>query len=389
MEYYIERLELELKRIMDFWMLHLISNENSLIYPECSIEGKPNSQSNLGSMYLSRVIYGSSAACSFLNTNKYKVLADLAFKMLYERFRNPAGGFYWARNPGNEIIHDSDNSNMGQAFVLYGLAEYARLTNNPIVESEMKKLQQFFIKTAGDTIHGGFFDGFNADWEQEKNFHKGLATHLHFMEAFVKQYQYKADKQLEVIITELIEIISDKFINTQKTECYHRLTPDWNLLPNFNWAGHNVEVGWLLTRAAESIKNENLYKHTCSIAKSLTEKVIEQAFDKSYGGIYNEIKDGQPTESNKFWWPQAEAALAFMNTYIITKDKIFLSYALRMVEYIENTFSDSINGEWYAVVTREGRPIESEPKVHFWKSIYHNVRYCIEMSNMIKSLLKR
>jgi mannobiose 2-epimerase len=388
MEYYIERLELELKKIMDFWMKHLISKENALIYPECSIDGKPNINSNLGSMYLGRIIYGSSAACRFLNTNNYKVLADLAFKMLYERFRNPAGGFYWARTVTNEVMHDSDNSNMAQAFILYGLAEYAQLTNNPIIEAEMKKLQQFFVKTTSDSIHGGFLDGYSADWKQEKNFNKSLGTHLHFMEALVKQYQFKNDRQLAVLISELIELISDKYIDINKTECYHRLTPDWNILPNFNWAGHNAEVGWLLTWASQTINNENLYQHSCLIAKNLTEKVIEQAFDKNYGGIFNEIKNGAPAEANKFWWPQAEAALACMNAYIITKDKLFLSYGLRLIEYIENTFSDLIYGEWYAVVSREGRPLDTEPKIHFWKSMYHNVRYCIEMSRMIKILAR-
>jgi mannobiose 2-epimerase len=388
MEYYIERLEQELKKIMDFWINNLIAKENASIYPECAINGFPDKSKDLGSLYLSRIMFGASAACRFLNTNEYKVLADLAFKILYERFRNPAGGFYWARTSKNEILHDSDNSNMAQAFILYGLAEYAQFTRNPVVESEMKKLQQFITKSTHDGVHRGYLDGFSVDWKQEKNFTKSLGTHLHLMEALVKQYQYNGDNQLVPLIRELIELITDRFIDTDKAECYHRLTPDLNKLPNFNWAGHNAEVGWLLTWASKAINDNLMFQYSCQISKKLTEKVIEQAFDKNYGGVFNEIKDGVPIEENKYWWPQAETALACMNAYICSKDKLFLSYGLRLVEYIENTFSDSGNGEWFTLVTRDGRPVESEPKVHFWKSMYHNVRYCIEMSKLIKSLIR-
>ena len=388
MDYYLERLENELKKIAIFWSQHLISNEDASIYPECSTNGTPDKSGDLGSLYLSRLLYGSSAICNFLNTTDYKVLADLSFKVLYERFRNPAGGFYWAKNQQNEIIHDSDNINMAQAFVLYGLTEYAQLTHNPIVEAEIKKLLIFIHKTIYDHKHGGYLDGFSDDWKQEKNFTKSLGTHLHFMEAYVKYYQLSGDTQLLPQIASLIDLIYNKFIDKNTFECYHSFTPDWNKLPNFNWAGHNAEVSWLLCWATQTIKNKDLADYACNISKKITEKLIEQAFDKNYGGVFNEIKDGTPTENEKIWWPQTEAALCCMNAYICTKEKVFLSYGLRLIEYIENTFSDDAHGEWYNSVTREGMPIDSKPKVYLWKSMYHNVRYCIEMSKMIKILLK-
>lgn len=373
---------------MDFWLHYMLWKDNATLYPAVSINNMPDREASMGSLFLSRVMYGASAACRALNTQSYKILADMAFKTLYEKFRNPAGGFYWARSSNNQLIHDIENTNMAQAFVLYGLSEYVQLTGNPIVEGEMKKLQLFITNNITDKTNGGFLDGYSADWKQSQNFNKALATHLHLMEAFVKQYQFTGDKHLAAQIGGLIEIIADRFIDSSHTQCFHRLTPDWGPLPDFNWAGHNAEVGWLLTWASYTIKNEHLHQRCSKIAKSLTEKVIEQAFDKSYGGVFNDLKEGQPTEDHKIWWPQAEAALACMNAYICTKDKTFLSYGLRLIEYIENTFSDPASGEWYSTVSREGRPIESEPKVHFWKSLYHNVRYCIEMRNMVKSLVK-
>lgn len=385
MDYYLERLQNELKKILDFWLHNLISANKTGIYPELSISGKPNPSAELGSMYLSRVIYGSSAACRFFDDTKYKILADLAFKMLYEKFRNPAGGFYWSRDDNNKVLHDSSNANMAQAFVIYGLAEYAHLTKNPIVEGELRKQVLFLNRTIRDNKHGGFLDGFNMDWIQEKNFTKSLGTHIHMLEALTLYYGYSRESALLIQIAELIDIIYQRFIDKSTFECYHQLTPDWERLQNENWAGHNAEVSWIIYHAAKTINDLEKIKLCGDLAVAMTRKVIDQAFDKQYGGVFNAIKADGPLSSNKDWWPQAESAIACMNAYQISKDKYYLSYGLRLLEYIENTFSDS-SGEWFTSVTREGKPVANAPKVHFWKSIYHNVRYCIELSHRLKTI---
>lgn len=388
MDYYLERLKSELKKTLDFWVQHLISTEQAELFFECDHNGVPNKNALMGSMFLSRVIYGASTACRFLGNNEYKNLADIAFKMLYEQFRNPAGGFYWAKTRSNEIVHDSENINMGQAFILYGLSEYSLLTNNPIIEAEIRKQHQFILNTIRDNKNGGYLDGFNADWKQENIFTKSLGTHLHLLEAFVNIYKCTGDNLLIPLINELVDILYEKFVDRKSLECYHQLSEDWNKHPNKNWAGHNAEVSWILFQAVRSIENENKVKEISNLAVNMTRKMLEQAFDKDYGGIFNAISDGRAMLKNKEWWPQAEAAIACFNAYQISKEKVFLSYGLRLVEYIENTFSNMSEGEWYSVVTREGRPITDAPKVHFWKSLYHNIRYFIEVSVKIKEITK-
>ncbi len=388
MDYYIERLQLELKKTMKFWNTKLLSTQQPKIFFECNYDGAPNEDALMGSMFLSRVIYGASSACRFFGNTEYKQLADIAFKMLYEQFRNPAGGFYWAKTKSNEIVHDSGNVNMAQAFILYSFSEYSLLTKNPIVEAELKKQYQFLMGTIRDKKNGGYLDGFNTDWKQENNFTKSLGTHLHLLEAFINIYRCTGDNLLIGRINELINILCDKFIDKNTLECYHQLTPDWNKLPNTNWAGHNAEVSWILYYAAQISENAKRMNEIADLSVQMTRRVLEQAFDKDYGGVYNTISNGKPVTGNKEWWPQAEVAIACFNAYQVSKDKTFLSYGLRLVEYIENTISDNTYGEWYSTVTREGRPVQNIPKIHFWKSLYHNVRYFIEVNIRIKKILK-
>ena len=384
MEYYAERLKTELKSILDFWQNNMISADKNKIYPEYSLTEGPNQNATVGSMYLSRIIYGSSAACNYLHTENYKTLADIAFKMLYEQFRNPAGGFYWAKTNSNEVVHDTGNVNMGQAFILYGLSEYAKLTKNPIIEAEINKLHLFIENTLKDDSYGGYIDGFTSDWKQQKTFTKSLGTHLHLLEAIVNKYTLTKNPKLIEQINNLLDIISENFINKSTLECYHQLNANWEPLPNTNWAGHNFEVSWILHQSAKIIENESKANLTGQLAVDMTEKYIKEAFDANYGGVFNTIVDDKPIDENKDWWPQAEATIACLNAYQVSGEKHFLSYGLRLIEYIENTFSSENNGEWFSSVSKEGKPITNNPTIHFWKSLYHNARYCIETCKRIQ-----
>jgi len=122
------------------------------------------------------------------------------------------------------------------------------------------------------------------------------------------------------------------------------------------------------------------------ITRQLTTKVLEQAYDITHGGIYNELIHGAPTEPEKYWWPSAETVLALLYCHKYFKNELFIDKASMLIEYIENTIQDKRRGEWYSVVSADGNPIGDEPKVHFWKSLYHNVRYCIEVQKLIREI---
>jgi len=114
----ISELKVEFSKYLEFWMRNMLSEDKDVIIPEISQHTVPNIQAEIGSMYLSRIIYGASRACHTLNTNTYKELADTAFNMLAD-LKNPSGGYYWARKYNMEWQHDADNINMAQAFVLW------------------------------------------------------------------------------------------------------------------------------------------------------------------------------------------------------------------------------------------------------------------------------
>lgn len=114
---------------------------------------------------------------------------------------------------------------------------------------------------------------------------------------------------------------------------------------------------------------------------------MQKGMDMQYGCIFNRYVDGQLATGEKDWWPQAEGALALLKLYSHTQNQKYLNHTIRLIDYIEHTFSDPDHGEWYTTVSKEGKPIMNQPMTNFWKSLYHNVRYCIEAVYELKKML--
>jgi mannobiose 2-epimerase len=384
MQYYVERLDNELRNILSFWYKNAYKEQE--IAPEVDHSGSINRQAPLGTIYLSRIIYGASAACTYLKDKSYLPLADCAYNTLITKLKNPKGGYYWGIQNNTNILHDETNISMAQAFVVYGLGEYYALTGNESVRKHLDEQINFIENTLKNNDEGSFRDGFTLNWDPLLKQTKSLGTHLHLLEAYVKFQETTKNINYLQNIERLIEIILGQFINPKMSEVIHQFDNKWKALPNENWIGHNVEVSWILYKSAMVTENPLLLQKSKEAALSLCTSAIELGFDVKYGGMFNRFNKKHLISNDKEWWPQAESVIAFLNAYSISVDKKFLSHAIRLLEYIDNTFSDPVAGEWYDSVSREGMPYRDKPKLHFWKSMYHNVRYCIETSKSLQKL---
>lgn len=358
---------------MEFWTKNMIHKERNLICPEISLSGRCNWKAELGSMYLARVLYGSSKAYQLLGVRELKDLAALSLRLLKE-FKNPHGGYYWARTYNMQWRSDAENVNMAQAFALYGLAEYERISGTPeIVELVNEQVSFMNDKLMSDDSEG-FIDGLNEDWERGEIITRSFATHFHSMEALVKVYENRQDEQIKQQIIKLLYIILDRFIDKKDYFCIHRLTEDWKLIPDANWAGHNAECSWVICEAAKAIGDQELIKRTESMALLMMERVIKEARDEINGGYFNIFDTQGKPEVIKSWWPQAEVALGLMNAYKIRSENRYKDLAVEQIKYIQSKFVDK-SGEWYTSLNEKGVPDSGTPLLFFWKSMYHTVRY--------------
>lgn len=375
-----EQLNNELINNCSFWLNYAVDKKTNHIFPEVSDDGTPNINAPIGVMYLSRVLYGASTAYQLCDNESYGALADKAYAQLKE-FANPKGGYYWAKSNSNTFIHDAENTNMAQAFVLYGLIAYAQLNPCSVLENDIDNQVDFIVNKMYDKVNGGYIDGFDENWVLGKKPTKALGTHLHLLEAFVKLFEYRKNEGIVSQIEALIRIIIDYFITKNTYDCLHRLTPDWKPLSNEIWAGHNAECSWILCNAAEVIENEKLLKECEELSLKMMQGVMDNAIDGKNGG-FNVLQNNLPTENIKIWWVQAEMVLGLLNCFKITNDISYKNKAIELINFISNNFVGE-KGEWYTEIDINNRPVSSIPIVHFWKSMYHTTRYYTQVIEKI------
>ena len=95
--------------------------------------------------------------------------------------------------------------------------------------------------------------------------------------------------------------------------------------------------------------------------------------------MYEYFPSEDRIDTDKHWWPQAEAMVGFLNAYKLSGEDIFARKALDSWEFIKKYMIDHREGEWFLKVNREGLPYPADEKAGFWKCPYHNGRACMEI----------
>ena len=148
--------------------------------------------------------------------------------------------------------------------------------------------------------------------------------------------------------------------------------------------GHDIEGSWLLCEAAEILGDAAILNSVREEAVRMAQAVHDEAVDKD-GGLLYEAEHGEIVDSDKHWWPQAEAVVGFLNAYELSGQEHFHIAAERNWDFIENHIVDKKFGEWYWLVSRDGVPSKDRHKVDPWKCPYHNSRTCFEVMARLHS----
>lgn len=205
-----------------------------------------------------------------------------------------------------------------------------------------------------------------------------MNTHLHVLEAYTNLYRVWKSPELKHSLNELIEVTLDHIIDSESSHFLLFFDEAWDVKSHHISYGHDIEGSWLLVEAAEVLDDPGVLKRVIQTAIAMAEAVHAEGIDKD-GGIWNEADPSGLTDTNKDWWPQAEAMVGFYNAYQMTRDEKFEEAAVNSWKFIQNYIVDRNGGEWYWGVDQSGTPLPNEPKVSPWKCPYHNGRACLEM----------
>ena len=375
------------EHLLPYWADRTIDRDHGGFVGQITGDNVVNPHAPKGAVLNARLLWTFSAAARVLDDARYRPLADRAYAYLLKCFWDPVnGGVFWMIDHKGVVLNPKKQT-YAQAFAIYGLAEYYRLTGEPQSLERAITLFELLEQRAADPMHGGYFEAFSRKWSRllderlsskDPLAAKSTNTLLHVLEAYTTLYRVWPTARLRASLTALIRCFLDVIIDAGTHHLASAFDAQWHPVSDVVSFGHDIEAAWLLTEAAETISEADLLAEVQDKAVRMTEVTLRGGTDDD-GGLFNEATPSGLLDDDKHWWPQAEAVVGFVNAFQITQDERFLQAALHTWAFIQRTLVDARHGEWFFRVSRTGRPYDSEDKVGPWKCPYHNVRACLEV----------
>jgi len=383
------------QNVLPFWISRVVDQAHGTFHGSLTNDLSLDRNAERGALLTTRILWTYAAAYRQYRDPSYLTMADHAYADLLKHFHDTEhGGFYWSIAADGTVLRDRKQI-YGQAFAIYALSEYHAAAGRQEPLDLAIATFQLIEGHARESVHGGYLEAFGQDWSPiadmrlssvDQNDPKSQNTLLHIMEAYTNLLRLWPDSGLRRALAELVEIMLTRVVNFGTSHLGLFFAHDWTVTSDKISYGHDIEAAWLLTDAAVVLANPALIARVHALAVKTADVTLAEGTDAD-GGIYNQGGPTGITDSNKEWWPQAEAVIGFLNAYQISRNERYLDAAMRTWAFIETHLIDRKNGEWFRGVTREGQLLDKELKVSFWKCPYHNGRMGLEAVRRLHAIL--
>lgn len=386
-----DELNQELENILEFWSQHTVDHEFGGFLGKIDHSGNVINDASKGSVLNSRILWTFSAALQKIGSEKLERLAVRAYEYLTNHFWDKElAGLYWEIDYlGNPL--NTRKQAYAQGFGIYAFSEFYRATGKPESLQYAVKLYHLLEQHFKDPVYGGYLEALDKNWQhmddvrlsaKDANSPKSMNTHLHILEPYTNLYKVWPDPGLRESILEVIGIFLDRIIDSKSGHLQLFFDLDWTNQHDIVSYGHSIEGAWLLREAAMEVGDDKLIGRVEKSALALVDSVLRDGVDDD-GALFNECKNGH-LDTDKDWWPQAEAMVGFSDAWQISGNEKYLGALKKSWDFIQQNLIDYENGEWFGRVDRKGTAYENEDKVGFWKCPYHNTRAMLETINRIK-----
>ena len=309
----------------------------------------------------------------------YRFLID---HMLDKRF----GGAFWKVDSQGNVL-DSRKPLYGQAFAIYALVEYYRVSGSEESLAHAVSLFRTIQAKMHDDKNSGWIEYVNADFSPleptELNPDLGIihvvglksgGSHLHWMEALSELFAATGDASVRDALEEVLKINTKYFFPREPANCSLYFSPDWRPETKLNDGaipcGHNIEFAWLMLRAQQVLQVPLTWDHF----DALLMHALKFGFDHQRGGFYQyeNYRNSSAFKTEKVWWVQAEGLAALGDALQHQSNKYYETSLSLLLDWIWNhqMLSDGI---WVASTDAEGKLMNCT-KAGSWKAAYHEVR---------------
>lgn len=384
---YRSRIEADLRgNILPFWRQHVADREHQTFFGSLTNELVLDRAVARGALLTTRILWTFASAHRRYRDPADLAMADLAYADLLARFLDREhGGLFWSIN-ADGTPERTRKQIYGQAFGIYALTEYHLATGQREPLDLAIAIFRLIEQHGRDRRLGGYWEAFARDWSPiedvrlsavDMNTPKSQNTLLHVMEAYTNLLRVWPDATLRSALADLLDVMRKHVLDATTHHLGLFFDADWTVKSDRISYGHDIEASWLFWEAVTVLADPAITARFKPAVLAIAEVTLAEGIDTD-GGLYNEGSPAGLTNTNKEWWPQAEAVVGFLNAYQLSGDERFLRAALRTWDFIEAKLIDRRSGEWLRGVTRDGAVLTGELKVSFWKCPYHNGRAGLE-----------
>jgi len=393
---YADKIEGDLRQnILTFWMQHSKSPSGTF-HGSVTNELQIDPSAERGSLLTSRILWTFSSAYEHYSHEPYLEMAHYAYDDLMRYYVDEEyGGFCWSVTADGSICQSRKHV-YGQAFVIYALTAYYRITNREAVLKQAIALFNMLEEKAWEPVHGGYLEAYSRDWSpmedyrlgyDDQNAPKSQNTHLHIMEAYTALLGVWPDPELKIAHRRLMDIMLDKILDKTHPHLGLFFAEDWRCWDAGAASyGHDIEAAWLMDEAAKAQDDPELTKRIRSVAIEIADSVLREGIDTDGAIMYEGHVDQGLTNSDKEWWPQVEAVMGFIAVFEMTGEEKYLKTAFRLWDFCEARLIDKTYGGWIRGTDREGNVLVNEDKISFWKCPYHNGRCGLEAPGRLRKI---
>lgn len=372
------------ERIIPFWK-NLHDAEYGGYYGYMSQDLVLDKKAEKGCILNSRILWFFSEAALLLEREDLKAEAKHAYAFLKEKCMDKVnGGIFWSMSYDGTPL-DTTKHTYNQAFAIYALSSYYRLTGDEDARNMAEELFALIEEHCTDEI--GYLEAFTLDWKPESNeklsengvlADKTMNTLLHVFEGYSGLYQATGDARVYEAMVRILHIYSDKIYDPRLHRQLVFFDAEYNSIIDLYSYGHDIESSWLIDWGCSLLEAPDLMEDISKIDKDIAETIYKVAYN--HHSLSNEAERGV-VDMTRVWWVQAEAVLGFVNLW--QKDESHTEYrdaAADIYHFIEEYLMDKREGsEWYWCTDENGVPTPGKPIVEPWKCPYHNGRMCMEL----------
>ena len=397
--------------IIPFWLERGIDRQCGGYLTCLDGAGEPLGDTDKYIVTQTRMIWGFSALYEEYRDERLREAARQGYSFFLRHFWDADNlGWFWKVRRDGACL-DAGKVVYGQGFAIYALATYGRVFGNAEAISYAERTFDLLQIHCADTLRGGYFENLEPDWSPSApgfaaGDRKSLDIHMHLMEAFTELaratgreiHRRKLKEVVGVILRHMVDHASgcgfNQFdlefrpvpaIDIRRTWNAERATGQVVETPTDTTSyGHNVELGWLLNRAADILGYPR--DHFTPLIRALDDHSLRHGFDHELGGVYRDgPHDGPALVTDKEWWQNCEALIGYLDTYERTGDAKYFDAFRKTWLFDKAHFIDPATGEWRQLLHRDGTPIAADLG-NPWKAIYHTGRAMLECKRRLERI---